>query len=157
MITTPDRCERRAPGIRLGRLGLTVLLISILSLPILAVLALSRSLPPAHDQPLAMRIRLATSESGDAAIRLTNESADELQNLRVEINQAFHFLPPDALSPEGELVLPLHWFAKKSGHRFHPEKWQLETVRVSARLPNNHSAAASQQFQNLGQLAPRGK
>ncbi len=147
MITTPNSCERRAPGIRLGRFGLTALLIGVLSVPLLAVFALSRSLPPAHDRPLAMQIRLATTESGDAALRLTNESASELRNLRVEINQAFHFLPPDALSPEGELVLPLHWFAKKSGHRFQPEKWKLETVRVSARLPRQPSAAASQQFQ----------
>lgn len=140
-----EQLQTQAPGTRLGRRGLTLLLLSVLSAPILGVLLLYAFLPKAQDRPLAVTVAPVESSEGEQAVQITNAGEDELRALSVEINDAFFYLPQQPLARGQSVTLPLSWFAKKSGHHFDPAM-PLESVRVSARLPGNERGLMFEKF-----------
>ncbi|MEW4528474.1 hypothetical protein [Maioricimonas sp. JC845] len=138
--------EERAPGLRLGRKGLTLLLAVVVAVPTLSVALLTRLTPQASDRPLPVEILLAEDETGEAAIRIRNTGDHDLSSVRIELNDAFYYMPRQRLAVGGEMLAPLSWFAKKSGHRFDPETIPPEHVTVTARLPGNRRGVAHQEL-----------
>ncbi|QDU41167.1 hypothetical protein Mal4_55320 [Maioricimonas rarisocia] len=137
--------QERAPGLRLGRRGLTLLLVGVVTVPTVSVALLTLLTTRAADHPLPVEIRLTEDEAGETAVRISNAGDDELASVRIALNDAFYYMPRQRLDVGGEMVVPLTWFAKKSGHRFDPETIEPELVTVTARLPGNRRGVVHQE------------
>jgi len=138
----------RKPGLRLGSRGLTLLLGSVLLCPIVAVLVLAAILPKAHDKPLAVTANVVHPMGTEPALAVRNVGETELRSMRLELNEAYAYLPQARLAAGAEVQVPLSWFAKKTGQHFEPDKTDVRAVHISARLPGNERALFRQTVEN---------
>lgn len=148
MNAETDRLPRK-PGVSLGSRGLTLLLGSVLACPILAVLVLAAILPKAHDKPLAVTTRLSRTAKEEPALAVKNVGETPLTALRLEVNEAYAYLPQASLAAGAEVEVPLTWFAKKTGQHFEPDKTPVRAIHISARLPGNERALFRQTLENV--------
>ncbi|MFG0332659.1 MAG: hypothetical protein ACF8TS_04780 [Maioricimonas sp. JB049] len=147
--------QDRAPGLRLGRRGLTLLLVGVVTIPTLSVTLLTLLTTEPADHPLPVEISLAEDETGETAIRVHNAGQSALASVRIALNDAFYYMPRQHLDVGRDMVIPLTWFAKKSGHRFDPETIEPELVTVTARLPGNRRGVVHEEVGEPGTSAPK--
>ena len=141
----------RRPGPVLNRRSLTLLFGLVLLFPVVIVAILAVLLPAAHDRPLAVSAKLVTKVGRTQELRVRNESDVPLRALRIELNGAFAYFPQAPLPPGEQVDLELDWFMKKTGSHLEPDKTEIRTIHISARLPGNQRAVFEKQ------VSPRSK
>jgi len=120
-----------APG--LTRLGLSLLLLVVVTLPPMLVLSLWWILPKPQEARLPADVVLSVAE-GLPIVSVTNRSEAPISNVEINLNGAFHHYASLPLEEEETLTVPLAAFVRKNGLRFDPEKTELRKVGVYARL-----------------------
>ncbi len=118
----------------------------MLSLPLIAITILVKTLPKASDLPLDAKVELTTEPVTDAHFLIVNQSEDLWKSIRLTINKAFYYLPSSHLPPGEELKVPLNYFGHKGGHRFDIAKGDIREFTISVRLPNNRRALKEMDF-----------
>lgn len=132
-MSTSDLGEANPNTPGLSRLGLSLLLLVVVTVPPTLVLSLWWILPKPREARLPADVVLSTLENLPS-VAVTNRSEDAISNVEINLNGAFHHYAADPL-PAGEtLAVPLAAFVRKNGLRFDPERTEIRKLGVYARL-----------------------
>lgn len=145
-LTVDSMQDSRRPGPKLNSRSLTLLFGGVLFCPIAIIAFLYLILPAAHDRPLPVQVTMIDEVGKSRSMRLVNAGDVALQSVRIEVNGAFAYFPQAPLQPKDEVEVSLDWFMKKTGQHLDPDRTEIRTVHVSARLPGNQRAVTMIEF-----------
>lgn len=151
----PSTVSRRGPV--LPRWGLPPLLIFFMGTPLGLIAAVWFTMPPVREAPLEAEVEfidfvnvvefehLPDSEKEKTiqsirdkefvpAIVIRNSGSERWENLSVSLNDNFDFISPEAVEPGGEVKFYLHRFITRQGDGFRPLRFEIRSVKLSARL-----------------------
>lgn len=130
---TSDLGESNPTAPSLTRLGLSLLLLVVVTLPPTLVLSLWWILPSPQESRLPAEVFLTTANSSPN-VTVTNRSENTISNLEINLNGAFHHYAANPLPAEETITVPLAAFIRKNGLRFDPEKTEIRKLGLYARL-----------------------
>ncbi|MBI1246601.1 hypothetical protein GC197_02010 [bacterium] len=134
--------------LRLSRFGLTWFLAMIVLIPIAMLTFLVISLPKKSDKPLPISIHIETI--GDQlALVVQNQSDEQLRNIGITLNDAFHHYSKNPLPGHERMTIALGAFMRKVGINFNPESDQLTEIGIYAKLPDNSRGVFEQTSDTL--------
>jgi hypothetical protein len=142
-----------APTLRLSRRGLIASLAAMVAAG-LSVYAMFPASVEGPALPVAVKLDrrpMPTTGGGGAIVTdvvvVENLADHELKRVSIELNGHYLMFQNSPLAAGQNLVLPQAVFtAKRSSHRFDPDRYQIEDIVVTAQLPSGARGVSKFEF-----------